>query len=100
MSDQGSGRVRRAEWAKRDQGGQESGTTAEEDGAQLGVKARTLTYWKWLLRKEAEGAPRVWPRKKRERPLASSASGTPAFVEIRTGSVDARITLELRDGRR
>ena len=100
MSEQGSGRVRRAEWARRVQGWQESGLTADEYGAQLGVKARTLTYWKWLLRKEAQGEPRVWPRKKKERPSTPTTPETPKFVEIRTGPVDGRITLELRDGRR
>jgi hypothetical protein len=98
MSEPGSGRVRRAEWARRVQGWQESGQTAEQYGAQIGVKARTLTYWKWLLRKEAQGEPRAWPRKQKERALTGNAA--PEFVEIRAGSADARFALELRDGRR
>ena len=60
------GRDARATWAKRVERWSESGLPAAEFAAEIGVNARTLTYWKWKLGK-AE-LPRAAPR--------------PAFVEV------------------
>ena len=90
----GVARVSRAEWAKRVARWAASGLTAEQFGAKHGVNARTLAYWKWVLRKEAEGSS---PR--RDKP-AEGGPGSPSFVELRPSARDTRIALELRDGRR
>jgi len=44
-------RATREEWSKRVERWRESGLTAQEFAAELGVNARTLTYWKWMLTK-------------------------------------------------
>jgi transposase len=100
MSDQVAGRTRtrRAEWAKRVQRWQDSGLTAEQFGAEIGVNGRTLTYWKWLLRKEAQGEPGT-PAPRAPKPPKTVSVGA-AFVEVRTSAADSRFALELRDGRR
>jgi hypothetical protein len=46
------GRDARATWAKRVERWRASGLSAREFAAELGVNARTLTYWKWKLGSE------------------------------------------------
>lgn len=60
------GRDARATWAKRVERWSESGLPAAEFAAEIGVNARTLTYWKWKLGKPEQR--RVTPR--------------PEFVEV------------------
>jgi hypothetical protein len=48
-------RVARKEWAKRVEHWRDSGLSCAEFAAELGVNPRTLTYWKWMLNKEARG---------------------------------------------
>jgi hypothetical protein len=43
------GRDARATWAKRVERWSASGLSAIEFAAEIGVNARTLTYWKWKL---------------------------------------------------
>jgi hypothetical protein len=43
------GRDARATWAKRVERWRTSGLSAGEFAAEIGVNARTLTYWKWKL---------------------------------------------------
>jgi hypothetical protein len=43
------GRDARATWAKRVERWRASGLSAGEFAAEIGVNARTLTYWKWKL---------------------------------------------------
>lgn len=89
-------RVGRQEWAKRVERWRDSGLTSEEFAAELGINARTLTYWAWTLKQEAAGKKRKWPAKRR--PQREPAEVRPAFVEV--GSMaKARFELELR-GRR
>jgi hypothetical protein len=54
------GRDARATWAKRVERWRESGLPAAEFALEIGVNARTLTYWKWKLGKPEphRGAPR------------------------------------------
>lgn len=66
-----------------------SGLTAKEYAARAGVSDRSLTYWKWRLRKEAGEATAA------QEPAAALAS----IVEVRTG-VEGRIEVELPSGRR
>src|SRR5947207_12727607 len=55
------GRSSRDEWAKRVERWVDSGLTAAEFGAEAGINPRTLTYWKWRLRREGGrgGRPRT-----------------------------------------
>ena len=57
------GRDTRATWAKRVERWRGSGLTAEEFAGEVGVNARTLTFWKWKLgqtdRRERTPAKRV-----------------------------------------
>jgi hypothetical protein len=43
----------REEWARRVQRWQESGLTAREFATEMGLKATTLTYWKWRLKTDS-----------------------------------------------
>jgi hypothetical protein len=100
-------RVGREEWAKRVQRWRDSGLTCAEFAAELGINPRTLTYWKWVLEKEARGEKRAWPaRKRRESALDEAvASGTTSdrarvqggggsFLQGR-GSGDDQVALDL-----
>lgn len=65
-------RSNRDERAKRVERWQDSGLTAAEFGAEVGVNPRTLSYWKWRLGKDDP------PR----RPSRSTDSGNVSFVEL------------------
>ncbi len=102
-------RVAREEWAKRVERWRDSGLSCAEFAAELGVNARTLTYWKWMLNKEARGEKRVWSARKtrvsREpRAAASEPPRAPAvvtgLVEVQAAPRDGRFELELGSGRR
>lgn len=49
-------RSNREEWTKRVQRWQDSGLTAKEYGAETGLNASTLSYWKWRLCAETKAA--------------------------------------------
>lgn len=85
------------EWQKRVERWRDSGLTADEFAAELGINAGTLKFWQYKLRKEKRitGGTRRRPARK---PTAATAA--PAFVEVRSSYGDARFELELRDGRR
>jgi hypothetical protein len=102
-------RVIREEWARRVERWRESGLSCAEFAAELGINARTLTYWKWMLNKEARGEKRVWrARKTREprvrRATASERPQSPpvgtGLVEVQAAPRDGRFELELGAGRR
>jgi len=46
----------RAEWQKRIERWRDSGLSAEQFAAELGINAGTLKYWKYRLGKEARGS--------------------------------------------
>jgi hypothetical protein len=50
------GRASRAEWQKRIERWKDSGLSAEQFAAELGVNAGTLRHWKYFLGKRASGA--------------------------------------------
>jgi hypothetical protein len=103
-------RVAREEWSKRVERWRDSGLTCAEFAAEIGVNARTLTYWKWILGKEARGEKRTWASRKRGQPRArrarasgavpSAAPAVSGFVEVQAAPRDARFELELGAGRR
>jgi hypothetical protein len=74
------GRESRDTWAKRVERWRESGLTANEFAAETGLKAGTLTYWKWKLK--SDGAPKQAERRIRaiREPAASE------FVEVAVGA--------------
>src|SRR6266508_1221401 len=97
-------RGNREEWAKRVERWRASGLTTAEFAAELGVNPRTLTYWKWLLGKEARGEKRAWPKRKDGAAAPSKptqiAAPTSGLIEIEVAPSDSRFELELRGGQR
>ncbi len=85
MTDRGK-RTGRAEWKKRVARWGESGLSAEEFAAEIGVNAGTLRQWKYALNREERGSGR-----------RASASGVAAFVEVTpapaTGTAEFQLVL-------
>jgi hypothetical protein len=48
---------RRQEWAARVQRWKDSGLSATEFAAEMGLNPRTLSYWKWKLGRESDNEP-------------------------------------------
>lgn len=75
---------------------QDSGLTAREFASELGLKATTLTFWKWRLKKDQEtDASKSAPRSKLARSRVAKAI---QFVELKTlttpvGPLDTRLEL-------
>ncbi len=92
MSGEERGRTSRAEWAKRVERWRESGLSAAQFAGEIGINPRTLTYWKWVLGKEARG----------ERPQTQNnrSEATSSFVEVRATPSSAAFELVLGNGRR
>jgi hypothetical protein len=93
-------RVRREEWAKRVERWKDSGLTAKEFAAELGINPRALVFWKWQLSKgvpvEAKPpAPNevVAPRR------ARGAKGLP-LIELTTPAAPAAFELDVGGGHR
>jgi len=83
-------RESRAVWALRVARWTKSGVPAEEFASREGVKARTLSWWRWHLGCEAAAPTRALARRKT------------AFVEIEPVMVEAvseRIEVALANGR-
>jgi hypothetical protein len=102
--------VAREEWAKRVERWRDSGLTCAEFAAEVGINPRTLTYWKWILGKEARGEKREYsrPRGRKSRvrraidagAKPTAASIVDGIVEVQAVPRDARFELELGAGRR
>ena len=94
-------RVSREEWAKRVERWRDSGLTAAEFAAELGINPHSLTYWAWTLKREASGEKRIWPKKKGTQAVARKATVQPSapFVEVKSHTSRAQFELEIR-GRR
>jgi|SRR5579872_5258635 hypothetical protein len=85
------GREARATWAKRVERWSASGLTAVQFAEEIGVNARTLTYWKWKL---GRPAARVEPGKAEFVEVATSAQRTPttyALEVVLSGGVVIRV---------
>lgn len=93
-------RTSRVEWAKRVERWKDSGLSAKEYAAEIGVKSKTLSYWSWKLR--SGGAPvsdrgkgKSTRRTARRESVAAAGTAT-RFVELGPPrSVDASPALEL-----
>jgi transposase len=86
----------REEWRRRVDRWKDSGLTAKEFAAEIGINAGTLQFWQYKLRRSEAPA-------KRPRPTASSERILSALVEVRPAGpvvVDPRFEIELRNGRR
>lgn len=68
------GRTSRAEWQKRIERWNDSGLSAEQFAAEMGINAGTLRHWKYFLAKPASGAATAKP--------VSTAAATD-LVEVR-----------------
>lgn len=76
--------VSREVWAKRVERWSESGLTAGEFAAEVGINPRTLIYWKWRLRKEARGAANTR--------AAEAKPTTPAVAFVEVAAKPERVT--------
>jgi len=93
-------RTSRVEWANRVERWKDSGLSAKEYAAEIGVKATTLSYWSWKLGASGE----LGGRRTGEKPAAGtrrrggepSPGGAARFVELAAStSVAAEPALEL-----
>jgi transposase len=85
----------REKWAKRVERWKDSGLTAKEFAAEVGINARSLSWWRWHLGR-AEAAPtekRRRRRRSRASPVETTKPGTVSpmtFVEVTApASIDA-----------
>jgi transposase len=78
------------EWAKRVQRWQDSGLTAREFAAEAGLKAASLTFWKWRLKKD-QALEKEPPRLK---PARRKSSESMRFVELSAAPVARVASLE------
>jgi hypothetical protein len=97
----------RSTWAKRVERWKDSGLTAKEFAAEVGINAATLSHWKWRLDKEARSkSPREKavrkPDKKNQTIGCAKAPQPVQFIEVASSvaQADARFEVELRGGRR
>jgi hypothetical protein len=96
MESQGK-RTGREEWRKRIERWRESGLSAEQFAAELGINAGTLKYWKYRLGKELTRSAAAEPKPRRgNAPLVSS------LVEVHAAPMIApsSFVLELGHDRR
>jgi hypothetical protein len=91
-------RTDREEWAKRVARWKDSGLTAKEFAAELGINPRSLTFWKWRLGKPSE------PASKLSAASVKNGGGSPArtlpLIELAQSTAPMRFELELSGGRR
>ena len=81
-------RASAAEWAKRVERWKDSGLTTKEFAAEMGLKASTLTYWKWKLGnderdKGADSASRTSRRAGRTGPGAGESVAATGRTGVR-----------------
>lgn len=97
-------RVGRAEWAKRVAQWCNSGLTSAEFASRLGIHARTLKHWKWILGRESREKRTLVkaraPVSKRGKPGKAATSFAAELIEVRSAPHDSRFEIELRNGRR
>jgi transposase-like protein len=67
-------RETREEWAKRVERWRDSGLTAAEFAAEVGVNPRTLSYWKWRLGSKRGRSLSSKPTKARSKKASRSAA--------------------------
>lgn len=82
-------RAGRETWTKRVERWKESGLTAKEFAAELGINPRSLSWWRWQLSKSEAAPPTAKPRRRRSSRSTSTVLAKPAtsispmtFVEL------------------
>jgi len=91
-------RTSRAEWQKRIERWRDSGLSAEEFAAELGINVGTLRHWKYFLAKEGNGV-RAQKQGARRRKPASFVEVSPAAMSVAPSSSTVSFELEI-GGRR
>jgi transposase len=87
----------RGRWSRLVRRWRRSGQTAREFAGATGIKASTLSYWAWRLKREAEG--KKGRRAERRESKVQAHRGD--FVELIAGPFEERrFEIELVDGRR
>jgi len=75
-------RTSRAEWSKRVERWRESGLSAKEYAAEIGVKSTTLSYWSWKLGADGGDQSSETSARSGHRREAGQAAGAARFVEL------------------
>lgn len=88
-------RASRDEWAKRIERWKDSGLTAEQFAAEVGINANTLKFWRYKVGK-ARGQAAVAP----SRAHAREAPALPLVEVTPSGVAESRFEVELAGGRR
>ncbi|PYO40147.1 MAG: hypothetical protein DMD33_18690 [Gemmatimonadetes bacterium] len=91
------GRTSRAEWQKRIERWNDSGLSAEQFAAEMGINAGTLRHWKYFLGKQGSGAPVSKPTRAI---AATSLVEVQPVVPAAAGAGTAAFELELGADRR
>lgn len=79
-------RTSRAEWAKRVERWKDSGLSAKQYAAEIGVKATTLSYWSWKLNAGGERRREKPSGDSRRREGSAVNEMAAGFVELATPS--------------
>ena len=87
-------RTSRETWAKRVERWQDSGLTAKEYAAEVGVNAHSLSWWKWRLSSGPKARERVLPRARRSTPRPPPTSPL-TFVEMTSAVVHESLEVVL-----
>jgi hypothetical protein len=88
--------TRRAEWQKRIERWRDSGLSAEQFAAELGINAGTLKYWKYRIGKEATGSVTA-----QQKPQPSKIPRATSLVEVQATMITSSpFVLELGQDRR
>ena len=95
VDDMATARVDRDEWRRRVERWKDSGLTAKEFAAEMGIIAGTLQFWQYKLKRG-----RLTRGRRAKAPAAAILS---SLVEVRAPAgaiVDQRFEIELSNGRR
>ncbi len=88
--------TRRAEWQKRIERWRDSGLSAEQFAAELGINAGTLKYWKYRIGKDSTGSLAAG-----QKPRPSKAPRASSLVEVQATMITSSpFVLELGQDRR
>jgi transposase-like protein len=68
-------------WSKRVQRWKESGLSAVEYARELGINARTLSYWKWRLKQEPAARTKARPTRTAAK-IVKTRPAPVTFVEV------------------
>ena len=79
-------RESRETWAKRIERWKDSGLTAKEYAAELGINAHSLTWWRWRLSSTASAMPETGRRRRRARRPSPHTAAPLTFVELPAGT--------------